>query len=353
MQFLSARTLFHIVVVGLFATAPLAGAQVTINLTTTQQTNCTATTDANGLSLLPGSTNLQATGVTLTGTGCGGGGGGNPPQPQGFVLNVPANVTTNTPFQVSWAVTGAESCTGSASLNGNSVNLTGWTDSSSAISPRTVTTTQDGAYTLQLVCSNRAGSATSALANITSSTVIGNCPAGLQTNLTVCYDALFSSCAANADVTQFTNIWGRTTANGTISPFPGDQSPIFFRNFDKTKYIAAQVHVPATGLPTDQVGLFTHGGTFGGPNLTMAISATCGDFSPSAQYCLHADVNPEQVLVPWKVPTATGNYCALTPGQTYYVNIKVTNPTQSNPTCNGTAGTGNLCTISVQSNHTP
>ena len=53
------------------ATAPQAWSQVVVRMTTTQQTPCTATTDANGLRLVPGSTDLQATGVTLAGAGCG------------------------------------------------------------------------------------------------------------------------------------------------------------------------------------------------------------------------------------------------------------------------------------------
>src|SRR5689334_13141710 len=55
-----------------------------------------------------------------------------PPHPGGFALNAPATVTTGTAFLVSWTVSGATSCTGSATLNGSSTNLAGWTDSTSA-----------------------------------------------------------------------------------------------------------------------------------------------------------------------------------------------------------------------------
>lgn len=348
MQLIPVRTLFHIIGIALSAAAPIAGAQVTINLTTTQQTNCTVTTDANGLVLAEGGVSLNAAGVTLSGTGCGGGSGG-PPQPQGFALNVPANVTTTTPFQVSWAVTGATSCIGSASLSGSPITLAGWSGPISATSPATVTTPQNGTYTLTLICSNSQGTAMSTPATTTSGSSGGGvCPAGRQTTANVCYDAMFSSCVANDDITQFTTIWGRTSATGTIIPFPGAGTPVFFRNFDKTQYMAAEVQVPATGLSPSLTGFFTHGGTLGGPNLTMAISPTCGDFSPSAQYCLHTNVNPESILVPWKLPTATGNYCVLTPGQAYYLNIKVTDPSQPNATCSG-----NSCVVSVISNVTP
>ena len=169
--------------------------------------------------------------------------------------------------------------------------------------------------------------------------------------LTVCYDANLSSCVTSDDVTQFTTIWGRTSASGQILPFPGQQVPVFFRNFDKAKYIAAEIDVPLN-LPANQTGIFTHGGTLGDPNLTMSISPVCGDFIAESSLCVHADVNPESIMVPWRVPTYTGNQCVLTPGHTYYANIKVTNPALPNVTCNN-GGRGNFCTISVQSNHTP
>jgi len=127
----------------------VASAQVTIHLTTTQQTACDITTDAQGLRLGAGGTDLVATGVTLSGTGCGTGGGGGAPAPNNFPLVVaPTTPITGAPFTVSWAVTGATSCTGSASVNGSSTTLSGWTDVTSATSPRTVNATTAGTYTL-------------------------------------------------------------------------------------------------------------------------------------------------------------------------------------------------------------
>src|SRR4051812_44172925 len=69
-RFVSIFSAFALVVSG------IASAQVTIHLTTTQQTACDITTDAQGLRLGAGGTDLVATGVTLSGTGCGTGGGG-------------------------------------------------------------------------------------------------------------------------------------------------------------------------------------------------------------------------------------------------------------------------------------
>ncbi|MGN6520642.1 MAG: hypothetical protein ACTHK2_14580 [Dokdonella sp.] len=428
-----------------FAAAPFAGAQVTINLTTTQQTNCTAVTDAQGLSLVPGSTNLAATGVTLTGAGCGaapsdfaaaisgvpstivagtpfnvtwsaaaaatqcvfGGstgltnwptgtvactgaacagshpvngvtvpaagnysmsvtctnstgyaqGGGTatapqqPPQPANFALTPSANpATINIPFSVSWNVTGATSCTGTASLDGSSVNLPGWTDVTTTASPRTVTASVAGGYTLGMTCSNAQGSVSSAPLALTVTGDTGGCPAGRQTTADVCYSyGLGSSCAAGADVTQFTSIWGRNAAGGPMIAFPGYQEFAVFKNLDKTKYIAAKIDVPLTGLDPVMSGIITHGETYPGPALTVAISPTCGDFSPTTSICLTTGTTGGQIAGKWKLPTATQtNGCVITPGQSYYINIKATNPAQTSSDCSG-----NICKVTVQSNHTP
>ncbi|HEU4664808.1 MAG TPA: hypothetical protein VFS55_12345 [Dokdonella sp.] len=429
-----------------FVMAPLAGAQVTINLTTTQQTGCTVVTDAQGLNLVPGSNTLAATGVTLTGAGCGaapsdfeaqisgvpsapvagtpfnvtwsasadatkcvyGGSTGltnwptgteacsgaacagthpvngvvvpsagaysmsvtctnstgyaqgsgtasgaqNPPQPNNFALTPSANpATINLPFSVSWSVTGATSCTGSASLGGSSVNLPGWTDVTTTTSPRTVTASVAGGYTLGLTCSNGAGSASSAPLSLTVSTDSSEgCPAGRQTTADVCYSyGLGSSCAAAADVTQFTSIWGRNAPNGAMLPFPGYQEFVVLKNFDKTKYIATKIDVPASGLDPLSSGIITHGETYPGPALTVAISPTCGDFSPTTSICLTSGTQGGQIAGKWKLPTATQtNGCVLTPGQSFYLNIKATNPAQTSSDCSG-----NICKVTVQSNHTP
>ena len=49
-----------------------ASAQVTLHLTTAQGSECTVTTDAQGLTLMQGSTDLKATGVTFSGAACSG-----------------------------------------------------------------------------------------------------------------------------------------------------------------------------------------------------------------------------------------------------------------------------------------
>lgn len=425
-----------------------ADAQVTLNLTTTQQTNCVATTDAQGLRLVPGGTDLAATGVTLSGTGCGGsqtsdfqaaiqvppsptagtpfnvqwsagsaatqctyGGssgitgwpvGGSAcqgtacngahttsvtvpnagsfalnvtctnasgfaqgtgtaasapqaPQPPNFALTAPSSATVNTAFSVGWTVSGATTCTGSASLNGNSVSLSGWTDANltSPMPPRSVTATQAGTYTLKLTCSNANGQTQSAPATVAVGAVGDTCPAGRQTQATVCYNYNManSACSANTDVTSFNNIWGRLSPSDSPIAFPGNQFFAIFKDFNKTQYIAAKITVPASGMDPTSFGIITHGETLAGPNLTMSISDKCGDFSPTAPICLTTNTQGGQIGAKWKLSTATQvNGCPLVPGQSYYLNIKATNPTQTNVDC---PANSQLCRLTVQSNHTP
>lgn len=449
MSFITARTLASILLVASVVAPPYARAQVTIDLSTTQQTNCTVTTDAQGLQLAPGgSTNLQAAGVTLSGTGCGGapvsnfqaqvsvpatavGGtpfnvqwsasaiatqctfsgnsnatwtgvtgwpigasacsgscGGShlasvtvpsagtysfgvtctnstgvssaattssappsPPQPNNFPLTIaPATPTTGTPFQVTWAVTGATACSGSASFNGNSVTLPGWTDKVDASSPRTINPTSAGTYGLSLTCTNAApGQATSQNASVLVNPVGGagdNCPTGRQLTGDLCYNYNLApgNCVAGADLTTFSSIWGRSNAVATPVAFPGAQYFTIFKNMAASQYVAAKFTVPTTGLPSNQIGFFTHGETLPGPNLTMAISSTCGDFNPSPSICLRTDINAGGLLTKWQLPGANGVACPLVPGQTYFINLKMTRPTD----CQGPS-----CTVTVQHNHTP
>ena len=337
------------------AAMPAANAQVTVHLTTVQGSNCDVTTDAQGLTLVPGGTDLRATGVTLTGTGCGTGTPPPRPSPDNFALNAPASASVGLAFPVSWTVTGATACTGSASLNGNSISLSGWTNSTSETSPRQVTATVAGIYTLSLTCSNAVGSVTSLPAIVVvSGGTSDNCPAGRQAVADICYNYnLGTGCALSTDITRFENIWGRTQPTDSPLPFPGVNGFAIIKNFDKTQgsYIAAKFTVPAGGLSPTLSGLFSHGETYPGPNLTMSISQTCGDFSPTSSICLRSNINGGGILTKYKnsaIPDGTVVACPLAPGQTYYVNIKAYNPAQTSSDCSG-----NICRTTVQNNFNP
>ena len=327
----------------LLVAIPKAEAQVTLNLTTTQQTNCTVVTDAQGIRLVPGGTDLIATGVTLSGTGCGTAG---PPTPNPFTITPnPTGGPVGTTFQLAWTVAGATSCTGAASLNGSSTSVQGWTDitNNTTVSPRTVTLNADGTYQFSLTCSNTAGSASgSASIVVTTTGGGGNCPAGRQATAQICYQNL-GHCASR-DMTQFASVFGYSSeTSGTPAPFPGlDGLSLTIKDASKAAgaYFASQFTMP-TNLNSAEYGIIKKGLTYGNHSLTFSISPTCGDFSaasvPNANVCLYAEApNGDSNGVSWKSPSSARPMCPLTPGQTYYLNYKFTVP----PT---DSGTGSNC----------
>jgi hypothetical protein len=109
-------------------------------------------------------------------------------------------------------------------------------------------------------------------------------------------------------------------------------------DFGKDTYIAAHFHVPA-GAPPTWLGWITHTDYVYGHNLTAAISTSCGDFSPAAQAC-YVQATSGQSLVPWR--TKTGNFCRLQSNTDYYLNLKMTNPSEFSPTC---AAGAEVCAI--------
>ena len=402
-----------------------AFAQVTVRMTTTQQTACVATTDAQGLSLIPGGTDLQASGVTLTGEGCGSGtadfqagivvpetatvgqatnvvwtasqaatqctyggtagltgwpvgtracqgaacagshtvpvtvtaagtytlnvtctnstgfaeGAGTttvgPPTPAGFALTAPSTAVAGTAFPVSWSVIGATSCTGAASLNGSSVNLTGWTDSTSATSPRSVTATQNGTYSLTLTCSNTAGSVTSQPASV-SVGVADSCPSTPLVRMAVGnirYPNTGSGVRNNVDLTVYDNIWGHLNNTDGVTPWPGvNGTQPAILNWNRATYVAAKFHVPANES-THQYGRLGYGTYYSGPPMTLSISSTCGDFSPTNPVCVSTHGAGES-FNKWVIDPFT-NGCPLTPNTDYYVNIKMADPNTSECGSNG------------------
>jgi len=326
------------------ASVSTASAQVTLHLTTPQQTTCTVTTDAQGLSLVPGTTDLQATGVTFSGNACS---GIAPPSPPNFALSAPATVNTGSAFSVSWNVTGATACTGSATLAGNSTTLAGWTDSTSATSPRSVTPSVDGTYLLTLMCSNTGGSVTSTPATVVASTGGGggdNClnPGNRLLTSNVSY-VPSSGTRMNVDLTSWDNIWGHSTSTDPVVTWPGrhDSQPAI-RSFDRNKYIAAKIVVPP-GAPASY-GWIVHTEYNYGLDLTTSISTTCGDFNPVNPVCKTVATSGMN-LTPWRV--GGGNFCPLVPGTTYYFNIEATNPAQGTTTC---AASSPTCVIGTSNN---
>lgn len=410
-----------------------AHAQVTVHMTTAQQKSCTATTDANGLTLVPGTTDLQATGVGLSGDGCGTSGSdfqaalnvspttvtaGSPvtvtwsagqpatrcmytgstgltgwnvgavacqgaqcaqphtatvtptaattyniavtctnetghreaaltatspptkPQPDGFALSAaPVSPNVNTAFDVSWSVTGATSCTGTAKFNGNPLtSLTGWIGTTTTTSPRTVTASQAGTYTLQLACSNTAGTS-----NSQELTVVVNDPtqtsctaAGLtrKTSARIVYPNVpGSGPRVGADLRIFDQIWGADDNSTTPVGWPGSLATApAIEAWGRTEFIAAKFVAPAAAANKyQQIGV----SSYNSDTMTMSVSTVCGDFAPANPRCVSTAGAGRNFA---KISEAG---CPLTPGTEYYINMKYANPSAT--------GCGASCRIQLPS----
>jgi hypothetical protein len=170
------------------------------------------------------------------------------------------------------------------------------------------------------------------------------CPEGRQTLADIEYD---DGIAYAVDVTEWENIWGRASAFGDPVPWPGiDGSNPTILNFSKTGYLATKFHVPAEA-PQNMLGWMTHTEYDYGQDLTASISASCGDFDAAAAQACYTDTTSGQVLVPWRVAQQGANFCQLMPGQDYYLNIRMTDPSRPSTTCPPTA---TACAISLQNN---
>jgi hypothetical protein len=176
----------------------------------------------------------------------------------------------------------------------------------------------------------------------------GSCPDARQENSNISYSYNLTPVLQNVDVTQFANIWGRTSANDSIVPWPG-KNGYAVMVLNRNLFVATKFTVPASGLSPTLHGRLTHGETVPGPSLTVSISEQCGDFSPPSPNCVLANQGPGAAIGVWKLPGAPGTACVLTPGREYYLNVKLTNPAAVNTNeCDE-----NICVVSVVNNVTP
>lgn len=140
----------------------------------------------------------------------------------------------------------------------------------------------------------------------------------------------------NMGLSEWDNLWGynnTTTPGSTPWAGIGGASPVVLA-FTRRSYFGAHFRTPTT--PGTMSGNFSNPSFYGGPNVTMAISTVCGDFSDHLPTpgCLADDVPTSDAnLVSWKfTPNAPNSWCILQPNTDYYVNIKNTDPT-SNVEC--------------------
>lgn len=274
------------------------------------------------------------------------------PQPPNFALTATPSgdgYGIGKPFTVAWSVTGAASCTGTATLGGSAETLPGWTDTTGAASPRTVTPAKAGNWVLKLACTNSVGTTNSQDLAITIPGGEGTaCPAGRQEAVKVCYNANLSTCVDLSGNMTFDQVWGRINPGDPLQPFPALARLLTFKDFDKTKYLA--IEIPAAQMPSLlQQGKFTHGETNSGPLLTMKLSTACGDFEPTTDFCSYEGVGGGARLGTYALPGSPAWGCRIESNQRYFINIKATNPTAAPP--RPTDCSGNVCKVAIQ--HTP
>lgn len=157
-----------------------------------------------------------------------------------------------------------------------------------------------------------------------------NCPAGRMLTSGIGYwNSPGIPIIDNVDTTQWDTIWGRVTPDSAITPWPGpSDNTIIFTNFIRTGYIAARFTVsPGTSYS----GRMNHGSYAAGANLTATISTRCGDFTHVEATCRVVNSSTGDRLMSWE--TASPNRCHLPAGD-YYLNIKLTDPTQVVNGCN-------------------
>lgn len=173
----------------------------------------------------------------------------------------------------------------------------------------------------------------------------GDCPRGRieSTMMSWRYDGIGRRIV---DVTQAENIWGRAHAGGATVPFPWMNVFAVFWSLPRHGYVAARFEVPMD-MPAWAWGMFTHGETLPGPATDMAISPRCGDFNPSGLFCQMRSTGVGQRMGVWGMPGFPGVACKLVPGQTYYINIRLSDPEVEDYFCNAGA-----CQTTVQHNHT-
>lgn len=172
------------------------------------------------------------------------------------------------------------------------------------------------------------------------------CPAGRQIRADIGYryNLTDANVARNVDVTQADNIWGRTAPNGTILEFPWANYFAVIVNLQRDGYVAALWRVPPDAI-AEITGMFSHGETMAGPNVDMSISQYCGDFEPGHAICLRTNTGPGGILTKYKMPEPPGFACPLVPGNSYFVNIRMTNPDAMHHDCDGAT-----CTVTIQNN---
>ncbi|GMV28973.1 MAG: hypothetical protein AMXMBFR59_10980 [Rhodanobacteraceae bacterium] len=326
--------------------AVLAQTTLRLNWTATDGTakTCIVSTDAGGVSLDPATGRLLANATfgadcpTVATT---------PPVSPPAITNgldaneLPSNSVAGATHTVTWSAD-ADTCSFAASSL--PAEVTGWpttgnvcSDADSCGTTHSVPITLPavpGNYVFDLSCrrngSNDVASSrrTVTVPVITPPTAGCIAPAGLM-RLDTAY-VEFNYTVSNgrvADATRFEDIFGYSTADAPLRAFPGtvnlNQRVFLSRN----GYVALQFTVPSN-LTLDTTGAFRFEETqpqTSPARMSMTISKSCGDFSPTAtapltNACVLNNATTNGNLF-WGYAPGNPMVCQLQPGETYFLNI--------------------------------
>lgn len=131
-------------------------------------------------------------------------------------------------------------------------------------------------------------------------------------------------------VTEWTQVFGHATAIDAEVAFPGrPNSQPSVMDFRRTGYLALHFVPGSIG----RFGMVQHTEYNYGADLTWAISTVAGDFSPANALCHGATLSGQQIARWTTQPTTYRSYCPVIVGGNYYLNVKLTDPTQGTSTC--------------------
>lgn len=271
--------------------------------------------------------------VTPQDTACGNGAAQTAPTFPGPLSVTPGSITAGGTVAASWASAGATSCAGTATRDGLSTNVAGWTGTrltSGTSLPITLATT--GAYVFTITCTNTVGSTPSS-----SSTVVvtepGSCggvvPIGGLTRQTAFTNN--AGLQGNQELgtgvipaTDYLTIFG----NGTVTTFPSRVGqgtlPVVNGKFIALQFNTGTVSSATYGIGPpnpNRFGNFTWSPPSANEGLPLVAISTCpGDFVniPNSLCRLQSG---ESTLV-WGVGVAQGELaCRLQENTTYYLNV--------------------------------
>ena len=326
--------------------AVFAQTTLRLNWTATDGTakTCIVSTDATGVSLDPATGKLLANATfgadcpTVATT---------PPVSAPVITNgldaneLPSSSVAGATHTVSWSAD-ADTCSYSASSL--PAEVTGWpttgnvcSDADSCGTTHSVPLTLPavaGNYVFDLSC-RRNGSSVVATSRrtvtvpvVTPPTAGCVAPAGLM-RLDTAY-VEFNYTVSNgrvANATRFEDIFGYSTAESPLRAFPGtvnlNQRVFLSRN----SYVALQFTVPSN-LTLNTTGAFRFEETQPQTNparMSMTISKSCGDFSPTAtapltNACVLNNATANGNIF-WGYLPGNSAVCQLQPGETYFLNI--------------------------------